>query len=77
LIFNGFIKNVSLNRMRAKKKGQIALTDRQMRIVEHINQNGRISVGDMRGMFKITRQAALKELKTYINGENYTEQDLH
>src|ERR1035437_204766 len=56
------VAKLSSERLRAKKKGQIALTERQMRIVEFINQNGKINTGDITGMFKITRQAALKEI---------------
>ncbi len=40
-----------------------ALTDRQMRIIESIQKNGRITSGEIQRMFKITRQAAYKEIK--------------
>ncbi len=53
---------LSSERLRKAKRGQIALTERQMRIVEFINQNGRITAGDIAKMFKISRQAALKEI---------------
>jgi len=53
---------LSSERAKTKKKGQIALTEKQMRIVEYINKNGRITISDMASMFKITRQAALKEI---------------
>ncbi|MFA7683840.1 MAG: Fic family protein [Syntrophales bacterium] len=56
------VARLSVERVRTKKKGQIALTERQMRIVEYINKNGRITVGDAATLFKISRQAALKEI---------------
>lgn len=56
------VARLSAERVRAKKKGQIALTERQMRIVEFINKNGKIAISDVAGLFKITRQAALKEM---------------
>lgn len=33
-----------------------------MRIVEYINANGKVAVNDISVMFKISRQAALKEI---------------
>lgn len=60
------IVKLSSERLRRSKRGQIALTERQMRIVEYINQNGKITIGDMVGMFKITRQAALKEISKLV-----------
>ncbi len=56
------VVRLSSERLRKTRKGQIALTEKQMRIVEFINQNGRITNRDVRGMFKITSQAAHKEL---------------
>lgn len=56
------IIRLSSERLKKTKRGQIALTERQMRIVEFINQNGKITAGDIAKMFKITRQAALKEI---------------
>lgn len=53
---------LSSERLRRTKQGQIALTEKQMRIVEFINQNGRITNRDVREMFKISSQAAHKEL---------------
>ncbi|MCJ7645587.1 hypothetical protein MUO65_01570 [bacterium] len=40
--------------LRKAKRGQIALTERQMQIVEFINQNGKIANKDIREMFKIS-----------------------
>ncbi len=53
---------LSSERLRKTKKGQIALTERQMRIVEKMIQNNKVSISDVAEMFKITRQAALKEM---------------
>ncbi|MCL4558958.1 MAG: Fic family protein [Deltaproteobacteria bacterium] len=61
------VVRLSSERLRKTQKGQIALTDRQMRIVEFINHNERIMIGDVSKMFKITRQAALKEISKLVN----------
>ncbi len=53
------VVRLSSERARIKKKGQIALTERQMRIVEYINKNSQINTNDMTLLFKISRQAAL------------------
>ena len=50
-----------------KEKGQIALTERQMKIVEFINTHGRITNKDVRGMFKISDRAALKEIRKLVD----------
>ncbi len=57
---------LSSERLRKEKRGQIALTERQMQIIEFINQNGKITVTDMSTMFKITRQASLKEISKLV-----------
>jgi len=56
------VLQLSIEGKKRKEKGQIALTERQMKIIEFIQRNGRITAGDVANMFKITRQAALKEL---------------
>lgn len=56
------VLQLSIEKGRQKKKGQIALTERQMKIIEFIQRDGKITAGDVADMFKITRQAALKEL---------------
>lgn len=61
------IVRLSSERLRKTTKGQIALTERQMRIVEFINQNGRITNHDMRDMFKISDRAALKEITKFVD----------
>lgn len=63
------VVRLSAERVKTKKKGQIALTERQMRIVEFINKHGKINSGDMTAMFKITRQAALKEIGKMVEME--------
>ncbi|MBN1381231.1 MAG: Fic family protein [Deltaproteobacteria bacterium] len=63
------VAHMSAERIRTEKKGQIALTERQMRIVEFINKNGKITIGDVAGLFKITRQAALKEMGKLLDME--------
>jgi predicted HTH transcriptional regulator len=39
----------------------MALTERQMKIVESVNKNRKITVGEIVAMFGISRQSALKE----------------
>jgi DNA-binding MarR family transcriptional regulator len=55
------VVRLSTERAKTGKKGQIALTERQMRVVESINKHGKMNVSDVAAMFKISRQAALKE----------------
>ncbi len=57
---------LSFDKQKKNAKGQIALNERQMQIVEHIHENGKITTADVAGMFSITRQAALKELKKLL-----------
>ncbi|MBU1061754.1 MAG: Fic family protein [Candidatus Omnitrophica bacterium] len=47
---------------RATSKGQIALTSRQMKIVEYIASNGRATNRELRKVFDISAQAVHKEL---------------
>ena len=60
---------LSSERLRKAKRGQIALTERQMQIVEFINQNGKIANKDIREMFKISHQAAHKEIMKLVKLE--------
>ncbi|OGW14926.1 MAG: hypothetical protein A2035_05150 [Nitrospirae bacterium GWA2_42_11] len=53
---------LSSERLRKARKGQVALTERQMKIVEFINQNGQITNRDVRSMFHISNRAALDEI---------------
>ena len=52
-----------------KEKGQIALTERQMKIVEFIIQNGEITNSNVRKMFRISDRAALKEIRKLVDLE--------
>lgn len=57
------VVRLSSERLRRTAKGQVALTERQMGIVEYtIAHDGRIGISTVSGMFKISRQAALKEI---------------
>jgi Fic family protein len=61
------IVKLSSKRLRKAKERQIVLTERQMRIIEFINQNGKVSNRDVREMFKLSDEGALKEIKKLIN----------
>jgi Fic family protein len=50
-----------------KERGQIALTDRQMSIVEMMVQKGRVGVGEVARAFQISRQSALKEMDKLVD----------
>ena len=63
------VVRLSSERLRRSKKGQIALTERQMKIVEHINLNGKITNQEVRKMFKISNRAALDEINKLLNLE--------
>ena len=63
------IVRFSSKRLRKAKGRQIALTERQMKIIEFINQNGKITNRDVREMFKLSDEGALKEIKKLINLE--------
>ncbi len=63
------VVRLSSERLRKAKRGQIALSERQMQIVEFINTAGKITSGDIQRMFKISRQAAHKEIKALIELE--------
>jgi Fic family protein len=52
---------------RKATSGQVALSERQMKIIEYVRQNGSVKTRDIVGLFHISRQAALKELKVLID----------
>jgi Fic family protein len=52
---------------RKSSQAQIALTPRQMQIVEFINANGKVTNKDLQGLFKISAQAVHKELTKLVN----------
>ncbi len=58
------VKDAVLKVSSKKKSGQaqIALTPKQMKIVEYININGKVANRDLQGLFKISAQAVHKEL---------------
>jgi len=49
-----------------KERGQIALTERQIRIVEHILKNDKVTATDISKILGISRQAALKEMNKLV-----------
>ncbi|MBU0760046.1 MAG: hypothetical protein KKA34_06830 [Candidatus Omnitrophica bacterium] len=48
------------------QKMQIALTPKQMKIVEYVNINGKVSNKDLQAVFKISAQAVHKELTKLV-----------
>lgn len=57
------VLKLSLEKHKKDTRGQIALTERQMQILESIIKNGKITSGEIQKMFNISRQAAHKEIK--------------
>ena len=49
-----------------KDKGQIALTGKQMKIVERIIRDKKITIGEVAKEFEVSRQAALKEMDKLV-----------
>ncbi|MFA5780096.1 MAG: Fic family protein [Elusimicrobiota bacterium] len=60
------VVRLSSERLRKSKDGQIALSERQMKIVEHIIQTGKITNREVRDMFKISDEGALKEIRKLL-----------
>jgi len=60
------IKKKILSLLVKKIGPQIALTEKQMKIVEKIATNGKVTSGEIQKMFKISRQAVHKELQKMI-----------
>lgn len=61
---------VAVLKVSSKRKNgqpQIALTPKQMQIVEFINVNGKITNKDLQGLFKISAQAVHKELTKLVD----------
>lgn len=63
------VLQLSLEKHKKDVKGQIQLTERQMKIIEYIQKNGQITTGNVADMFEITRQAALKEISKLADSE--------
>ncbi|OGP55048.1 MAG: hypothetical protein A2Y65_04150 [Deltaproteobacteria bacterium RBG_13_52_11] len=62
------VARLSSERLRKTPRGkQIVLTERQMRIVEFINQDGSITNRTVQDMFKISDRAALKEIRKLVD----------
>ena len=56
------VLQLSIEKHKKAARGQVALTEKQTKIIEHIISNGRITSGEIQKMLKISRQAAHKEL---------------
>ena len=54
---------LSIEGEKKRKGGQIALTERQIKIIEFMQRNGKITSGDLQKMFQISRQAIHKEIR--------------
>ena len=60
------IEKLSRGKHRNNSEGQVALTQRQMDIVEAIGRSGKITSREMQTMFKISPQAIHKEMKKLL-----------
>lgn len=61
------VLQLSLEKHKNVSKGQVALTDKQTKVIGHIISNGRITSGEIQKMFKISRPAVYKEIKKLID----------
>jgi len=61
------VVRLSSERLCRSKKGQIALTERQMKIITFMNDKGQITNKDMQAMFKISDRAVLKEIHKLVD----------
>lgn len=57
------VMQLSIKGEKKRKGGQVALTGRQIKIIEFIQRNGKITSGDLQKMFEISRQATHKEIR--------------
>ncbi|MCZ7392832.1 MAG: Fic family protein, partial [Candidatus Methanoperedens sp.] len=60
------VLQLSLEKHKKVARGQIALTEKQTKIVEHIISNERITSAEIQKMFKISRQATHKEIMKLV-----------
>ena len=60
---------LSSEKHRKESGGQVALSERQMKIIEYIHANGSIKTTNLVSLFHISRQAALKELSQMAEKE--------
>jgi predicted HTH transcriptional regulator len=63
------VTSLSLDRERAGRRGQIALTSRQVEIVHHVIDNDSITTKEVAERYDISVQAALKALKILVDME--------
>lgn len=61
------VLSLSRDIKRKQLKGQIALTERQMKIVEIINTHGYVTNRAIREMFKLSDEGALKEINKLLS----------
>ncbi len=54
------------SKKRVGEKAQITLTSKQIKVVEYININGKVTNKDLQGLFKVSAQAVHKELAKLI-----------
>ena len=50
----------------SRTTGQVALSERQMKIVEFLHDRGKMTNRELRAILKVSRQAALKELTKMV-----------
>jgi len=60
------ILRLSSDKLRRDVKGQIALTERQMQIVEIIHERGAITSKEFQQLFRVSRQAVHKEISKLV-----------
>jgi Fic family protein len=60
------ILKLSSEKLRKDLKGQIALSERQMKIVEFLNQKGNITNRDIQKIFKLSNRGAMDEIKKLL-----------
>jgi Fic family protein len=60
------VSQLSLEKHKKETKGQVALTEKQTKVIGHIISNGRITSGEIQKTFKISRPAAYKEIRKLI-----------
>ena len=60
------VLRLSGDRRKARNQGQVALTERQMRIIERIHSHGLITNRDVREMFGLSNRVALDEINKLL-----------
>lgn len=60
------ILRLSSEKLRMDRKGQIALTERQMRIIEELNRKGSITNREIRAMFDLSNRGAMDEVNKLL-----------